>query len=164
MLDQIIKRITRLISFDLSVYPEIEQDVKATQEAAIIVVVASLLASLSVIGWSFGRFLVQFLIVQIGLGWLLWSLITQLVGTKLFGGQSTFMGLARTLGYARAPMVLGILAFIPGLGWLISLAAGILSLVLGFFAVRETLKLSTGQAIITVAIGWVVMLIVGLVI
>ncbi len=44
----------------------------------------------------------------------------------------------------------------PASAGLIALIGSIWSLVCGFFAVRETHKLSDGQAIVTVVIGWLV--------
>lgn len=173
MFEQIIQRVLRLVKFDFTVFTEIEHDENATTEAAVIVGVAALLGALGTfIGYliagggfltALWRFIIQ-IIASVAVGWLLWSFITQLVGTKLFGGDATFWGMARTLGYANAPGVLGILALIPCLGWIVALAAGILSLVLGFFAVRETLGLTTEKAILTVLIGWVVILIVNFII
>lgn len=78
-----------------------------------------------------------------------------LVGAKLFGSEVTFWGMARTLGYASAPMALCVLGSIPCLGWVVLLISTLLWLVLGFFAVRETLGLKMGQAMLTALIGWV---------
>jgi len=162
MFEQIVARLTRMVKFDFTVFPEIEQDEKATTEAAIIVLVTSLIGALGSIGAGFGRFLLMF-IVSVAVGWLLWSYLTMLIGTRLFGGNATFWGMARALGYASAPGILRLLGFIPLIGWIFSLAAWALSLILGFFAVRETLELTTEKAILTVLIGWAVMVIVNVI-
>jgi hypothetical protein len=70
----------------------------------------------------------------------------------------------RVLGYAKAPVLLGIFRFIPCVGWVIALAGWILSLIAGVLAVREAMDFDTGNAIITVVISWVVALIVYLII
>ena len=85
------------------------------------------------------------------------------VGTRLFGGQATFWEMARCLGYATAPSALGILGVIPCVGFLVGIVAWILSLVIGFYATREALDLPTDKTIITVIIGWVVVLVVNLI-
>jgi hypothetical protein len=64
------------------------------------------------------------------------------------------------LGYASGPRALSILSFIPCVGWLVALAGGIWSLVAGFIGVREALDLDTTKTLITVVIGWVIVLII----
>jgi len=172
MLERMIARIVRVVKLDATVYEEIEHDESANVEAAIIVGVASVLSALGsaiavwVAGGRFGAGIGSFfirLILGVGLNWLLWSYVTMLVGTKLFGGEATFFEMARTLGYANAPMVLGILAAIPCLGPIVGIVAWVLSLVAGFFAVREALDLPTDKTIITIVIGWVIVLAVSMV-
>jgi hypothetical protein len=173
MFEQIYQRILRLVKFDFTVFTEIEHDENATTEAAVIVAAAALLGALGtfigflITGGGFvtalWRFLVQ-IVISVAVGWLLWSYITMLVGTKLFGGDATFWGMARMLGYASVPGVLRILALIPCLDQIAALVAAGLSLVLGFFAVRETLGLTTEKAILTILIGWVVMIVVNVII
>jgi hypothetical protein len=164
MLSRIVERIVRIIRLDAKVFPEIAHDEKATTEATLIVVVAALFNAIGagIGGHSFGRFIIT-LLSSILISWLLWSWITMYLGKSLYGTQATFWELARALGYASAPMILGILGAITCIGWLITLAAAILSLIAGFLAVRETLELSTEKAIVTILIGWVVMVVVSVV-
>jgi hypothetical protein len=49
-------------------------------------------------------------------------------------------------------------------GAIISIVAGLWSLVAGVIAVREALNFDTGNAIITVVIGWAVVFVIGLVV
>lgn len=165
MLQKMIERIVRVVKLDATVYEEIEQDEAANVEAAIIVGVASLLTALGsalavwMAGARFGTGLGTFfisLISGIALNWLLWAYLTMLVGTKLFGGEATFQEMARTLGYANAPRVLGILGAFTCLGPIIGLVAWVLSLITGFFAVREALDLPTDKSIITMVISGVI--------
>jgi len=165
MLQKMIERIVRVVKLDHTVWGEIEADEAANTEAVAIVVVAYLLSALGsalavwLYGGSFGTGLGTFflqLIVGVLLSWLLWAYVTMLVGTKLFGGQATFWEMGRTLGYASAPAAVGILAAIPCLGPIIGLVAGLLSLVLGFFAIREALDLPTDKSIFTILISWVI--------
>ncbi len=157
MFDKIIARLTRMLKMDHTVYDEIAIDEDATQEAAIIVAITALLTALgTVFGGDFGRFL-SALLRQILVGWVLWSAIVWLVGGRLFAGQGTFINVLRVLGYVTAPLLLGI---IPVFG---SLIGGILSLVLAFFAIRETMDLTTEKTILTIIIGWVINLVLGLV-
>jgi len=164
MLDQIIQRLTRMIKFDNTVYREIADDENATTEAAVIVGVASLLSAvgMAVRLRRVDTFFIQF-IVGIAIGWLLWSYLAMFIGTRLFEGKADFWQMARTIGYAYAPTAVGILGLFSCLGSLVTLAASLLALALGFFAVRETLGLSTEKAVITVIIGWIVMAVVSFV-
>ena len=47
---------------------------------------------------------------------------------------------------------------------LIALIGGIWSLVCGFFAVREAHRLSDGQTIVTVVVGWLIVFIVTMIV
>jgi len=169
MLQKMIERIVRVVKLDATVYEEIEQDEAANVEAAIIVGVASLLTALGSaiavwtagarFGTGLGTFFIS-LISGIVLNWLLWAYLTMLVGTKMFGGQATFQEMARTLGYANAPRVLGILGAFTCLGAIIGIVAWVLSLIAGFFAVREALDLPTDKSIITMVISGVIIFVV----
>lgn len=162
MLQQVVQRIMRIVTLDTAVYEEIQNDQAANLEVALIVLVSSLLAAVGAAAGSegfVGAFLIR-LVAGILLNWLLWSFVTLFAGTRLFGGQGSFMGMARALGYASAPRALGILGIFGCLGGLVGVAGWALSLVAGFLATRETLELSTEKAIITVAIGWVLVLLV----
>jgi hypothetical protein len=92
-------------------------------------------------------------IVMAFVAWIAWSYITYWVGTTMFKGQATPGELLRTIGFAQAPRVLTIFAFIPFLGGLIAFAAGIWSLVASIIALRQALDITTGQAVITAIIG-----------
>lgn len=161
MFDRIIQRMIRIIKFDVAVYNEIEADESATQEAWLIVIVTSFLAALgsaiaaSTMQAGFFGPLIASLVAGI-VGWLLWAAVTWLIGTRLFQGQATYWELARTLGYASAPRVLGLLAFIGCLGSIAGIVGAVLALIAGFFAVREALDLTTEKAILTILIGWAI--------
>jgi hypothetical protein len=94
------------------------------------------------------------------LGWGIWSFITYFIGTRVFGGTATYEELLRCIGFSDAPGVLSILSFIPVLGGLILLVTWIWSLVAMVVAVRQALDFSTGKAILTCIIGWVVRIVV----
>jgi hypothetical protein len=94
----------------------------------------------------------------------IWAYVTHFVGTNLFEGTADPGELLRTLGYASGPRVLSILAFIPCVGALAMLAGAIWALVAGVIAVRQALDFDTGNAVITVIIGWVIVFIISAVI
>jgi hypothetical protein len=160
--NRIIQRLTRMLRFDNTVYSEIEHDETANTEAAVVVLVAAFLAALGS-GFASQGFILAFilrLLAGVLLQWLLWSYVTMFVGTRLFGGKATFWEMARCLGYANAPTALGLLGVIPCLGLIAGLVAFVLSLVFGFLATREALDLPTDKTIITIVIGWVIVVII----
>jgi len=161
MLQKIFSRLVRMVKFDNKVWEEIENDQEANMEALVIVLAASLLSAVgaAVSRGSISAFFAS-LISGVLLNWLLWSWVTMFIGTKLFQGQATFWEMARTLGYANAPVALGLLAVIPCLGPFIGLAGLVLAVVFGFLAAREALDLTTEKTIITVVIGWVILVVV----
>ena len=162
MLERTVQRFLRIVRLDTAVYREIQRDEGATAEAAVVVVVASLLAALGVgLGAPrfVGGFAVEFL-AGILLYWLLWSWVTMLVGTRVFGSPASYLEVARPLGYANGARALGILSVLGCIfGPLVGLVAWVLSLIIGVVAVREAMELSTERAIVTAMAGWVVVVI-----
>lgn len=97
-------------------------------------------------------------------GWLVWSYVSHFIGQALFKSKGTVENMLRVVGYAEAPLFLGILGFIPCLGALASLIGAILALIAGIMAIREGLDLELGQALIVAVVGWVALFIVSLLI
>lgn len=139
---------------DVPTYEEVEHDTGATGQA---VVVVGLVAVASAVG-SAGEGLGGMLVTLVGayLGWLLWSLVTYLIGDKLLGGTATWGELMRTLGFAQSPGVLRVFGIIPILGPLVLFGVMIWMLVAGIVAIRQACDFSTGRAILTAVLGWLV--------
>lgn len=165
-------RAVRAAMLDINLYEEVEADTSLTQEALMVVILVSIAGGIGsflagLIGGSGITAAVIGLIVGVVMGvvgYYIWAYITYFVGTNLFGGTADVGELLRTLGYASGPRVLGVLAFIPCLGALASLAGAVWALVTGVIAVRQALDFDTGKAIITVIIGWVIVLIITVVV
>jgi hypothetical protein len=99
--------------------------------------------------------------------WLLWSLITYFIGTRLFKGpetQSNYGELLRTIGFAATPGIFMIFVFIPYIGGLISFVVWVWMLIAMVIAVRQALDFTTGRAIGTVLVGGIVYLAIALII
>ena len=96
--------------------------------------------------------------------WLVWALVTYIIGTGVFGGTASYGEMLRTLGFAQSPNVLlifmGVLGAIPLIGGLLRFALLIWVLLAGLIAIRQALDVGTGKAILTAIIGWIVMAIV----
>lgn len=147
----ILDRAMRVLKLDLPAYREIELDKKATTEAAIVVGVVALATAIG--GLRGDNWLPNAIIGLVGtfLSWVIFAASTFFFGRNVFGvpaSEISVEGLLRTQGYAHAPGILGVLGFIPALGWIAVLVAGIWSLVTAIIAIRESLNVGTGKAIL----------------
>ena len=156
-----IERIVRAIRLDWTVFGEIARDRNALKEAAIIVAIVTFLSALGtgIAAKSFGVFFGAWL-AAILVGWIGWAIVTYFVGTTLFKGQTNIPEMLRVLGYASAPLLLGLLRVIPCVGWAFPLIGGLLALVAGVLAIREAMDLNTSDAIVTVIIGWIIIMVI----
>ncbi len=164
-----IDRIVRAIRLDPTLYREVADDEQYTNEGLMIVIGVALMSAIgSSIGAAMtdGQPIISF-IVQIAntlvFGWLLWAVLAYFIGTAL-GGDSSVTEMARTLAYANAPGLLGIFAFIPCIGWLLVLAAFVLTIAAGVIAIRESMEFDTTNAVVTAVLGFGVYIVARLVI
>jgi hypothetical protein len=148
-------------TLNIATYEEVEHDQTATGQAAgvvALVAVASAIGSYG-IGGLYGA-LGQ--VVSAFIGWVVWSAVTLLIGTKVFRGTADMGEMLRTLGFAQSVGVIKVLGIVPLLGWIAGLAAGIWMLVCGVVAIRQALDFTTGKAVGTVILGWLAMMALGL--
>jgi hypothetical protein len=101
-----------------------------------------------------GAFFSTFLSTYVS--WILWALMTYLVGVYLFKGDTNFGEMLRILGFAQAPLALRGLAFFPGIGWFVSLIAWIWAIAAAFVGIRQGLELSRGKTILTIIVSMIV--------
>ena len=158
----IVDRMRGAAMLDVATYEEVEADRSATGQAFVVVIIVAICMGIGHIGDGAGGVIGG--IIGAIIGWLVWSGVTMLVGTKIFGGTADWGELLRTVGFAQTPGVLGILGIIPFLGWIALVAASIWQLIAGIIAIRQALDFSTGKAVATAFISWVVMVIVSMLI
>lgn len=171
----LVNRMIRAAKLEVDLYEEVEADTTATGQAFQAVVIASVASGLGAGIWTLfhgddatvGDFFLGLVLGVIFaiVGWLAWSVLTYWLGTTLFRGpetSATIGELMRTLGFANSPKVLGFFIFIPFLGWLISVVVLAWVLVAAVIAVRQALDFDTWRAIGTVAVGWVIYLVLSL--
>ena len=164
--ESIVSRMIRAAKLDKAFYNEVEADTSLTNEALMVVIIGAAASGagglISGLFGGFGAALTAMVVnvLMVIVGYFIWVYVTHFVGTRFFGGTGDAGELRRTLGYAMAPQVLNILNFIPCVGWIISLVVWIWTLVAGFIAVREGMDLDNTKAIVTVAVGWLIILIV----
>lgn len=151
----LIGRMVGAAQLNPNTYEDVERDRSATGQAAQVVVIVgvaqaiAMLLSLSILGavWA---------VPSVLIGWVVWSYITYFVGVKLFATQNTRVSpgeMLRTLGFAHTPLLLGVFAFIPFIGWMAALVGAIWALVAGVIAVRQAMDFDTGRAVLTVLVG-----------
>jgi hypothetical protein len=167
----LVSRMVRAARLEPAVYEEVEADRTATGQAATAVVIVAVLGGIgAALAQMFfhpqGMPATNPILALVGgivaalLGWLVWSYVTYFVGTRFFGGTATPGELLRTIGFAQAPGVFNILAFIPVIGGIVGIITAIWSLVAGIIAVRQALDFDTGKAILTTVIGWIFLIVI----
>ena len=167
----LVNRMIRAAMLDTRLYEEVEHDRSATSQAMQVVIIVALASGIGGALWKLLTLspidavtgLIGGILAAV-LGWLVWAFVTYIIGAKIFGGTATYGEMLRTLGFAQSPNVLliftGILGGIPLFGGLLRLALLIWVLLAGLIAIRQGLDVSTGKAILTAIIGWIIMAIV----
>lgn len=87
--------------------------------------------------------------------WLLWALVTWLIGEYVFKGDAGWGEMARIIGFSMSPRVIGALGFIPGIGWIAGLIGWIWALIAGYVGIRQGLQLSVGKTIFTIVLSMI---------
>ena len=158
----ITDRMMRAARLDSQVYEEVEHDLSATSQALTVVIITAVAAGIGhavgeLMGGHPGRAVGGF-IGGVGaalLGWVIWSLVSYFVGTKLFGGIATPGELLRTIGFAHAPGIINVILFIPILGGLIGIVVAVWQLIATIVAMRQALDIDTGKAVLTALVGMI---------
>jgi hypothetical protein len=163
----LVDRIVGAFTFRKGVYAEVENDPTFTTTAWILVAVVAFLNQLGArAGGSFLNWLLGAVIgtVFAVIGFALGAFVINWLGRTLFDAEVTFEELVRTLGLAyvwQAVGLIGILGFVPMLSCLLApimIIAAILLIMAWFIAAKEALDLEWGQTILTVVVGWIVLM------
>ena len=149
----IIENSVRASLLDVDFYNRAEDDTSLNTQAAIVVVVANGLAGIgsaiaaeATSATDLGIALALGIISGV-IGWLVWAAVADFVGTKVFKGTSDFGEMRRVIGFAYAPLAIGI---VPWLGF-IGAAWVLLAAVV---AIREGMDFSTKRSVATMITGW----------
>lgn len=159
----LVDRMVRASKLDVNLYEEVEADQGSMGQAISVVIISSIasgIGAMGVIGIS--GIVVGALAALIG--WVVWAFLAYIIGTKLLPEPQTKADIGevlRTTGFASSPGVLRILAFIPLIGALISIAASVWMLVAMIIAIRQALDYkSTWRAILVCVIGFIIYIII----
>jgi hypothetical protein len=149
-------RIIRAAKLDVQLYEEVEADREAMGQAMAVVVMSAIAAGIGTLGTG-GLFGIVGGTILALVGWFIWAFLTYFIGTRLLPEPQTKADLGellRTIGFASAPGLLRVFGFVPGIGPLIFMAAGIWMLVAMVIAVRQALDYtSTSRAVGVCLIG-----------
>jgi hypothetical protein len=154
------QRVIGAIRLNAATYEEVEHDAGATVQAGVVVAVVSLTTSVS---WYFGMSDVGWIVrgaIQALVAWVIGALFLWQIGTRLLPGNKTEADLGqllRTVGFAQAPGVFGVLAVVPLLGLFVPFVVAVWIIAATFVAVRQALDYDdTFRAIMVCLLAWIV--------
>jgi len=163
-------RMVRAARLETSLYEEVEADPAATGQAMLAVAIASVCAGIGsgldgILRGLSGEATVFSLIFGVAtalFSWLVWSFVTYIVGTRVFGGTATYGELLRTIGFSDSPGAIRILTFVPLVGGVVSAIAFLWVLIAMVTAVRQALDFTTGKAILTCIVGLILLAVIAI--
>ncbi len=160
-------RVVGAMKLDPNAFEDVERDPTAIGQSVGVIVLAAVAEGIGFIYYGGLTGIVRGAFSAI-IGFLVWSLIIWLVGTKLMPEPATkadFPETFRVLGFAAAPGLATVITIIPIIGWLLLFVIWLWRIAAMVVAVRQVLDYSTtGKAIVVVLIGFVINLIVTLLI
>ena len=148
--NSLMQRLRRLAMLDTTVFDEVRTDANSTLPAIVIVVAASFLMGIG--GWLFyefqdynykaGTFFFKSAIIGSILAillWVAWVGVTYVMLAQVFRARADLNELVRVMGFAMAPLAIGLLMFVPALDY----GIGLLALALVFGATQLAVQSAT---------------------
>jgi len=167
----LVQRLRRLATLDTSVFDEVKEDASATLPAAIIVVVSTFLMGIG--GWLWwemqdnsvkgGTFFMKSAVFGSILAIVLWGVwvgVTYVMLSQVFRARADVQQLVRVMGFAAAPLAIGVLLVIPKLYYGIGLTAIAVLFGMTTLAVQSATDAPAGRALAANAAGFAVWAIV----
>ena len=157
------ERVVGAMTLNAATFQEIENDPTAMGQAVGVIALAAVSMGL---GWIFysGLTGIVWNILSSVVAYAIWAVFIWLFGTKVMPDPATkadFPETFRTVAFAVAPGLLGIITIIPLLGWLLYFAIVLWQLAAMVVAVKEVLDYTdTVKAVIVVVIGMVLYFVV----
>jgi hypothetical protein len=148
-----IKNVVSALLLDTAFYTDVSEDRSLMGQAVVVVGVANLSAGIGAAFATESAVLAGALlgVVTGYVGWLVWSGVAFLIGVRVFGGDSDYPEMLRVIGFAYAPLAIGIIPWLGFVGAAWALFAAVI-------AIRASMEFSTKRAIATTALGWAVWL------
>lgn len=167
----LMQRLKRLATLDTSVFDEVRTDTNSTIPALVVAVASTFLFGLG--GWLWwvvagpevegsDVFLKSFIIGSIlsVILWAVWLGVTYVILTQVFRARADINELVRVMGFAAAPLALGVLLFIPMLDFGIGLTVIALFFGSTLIAVQTATDAPAGRTLVAVGAGFAVWAIV----
>jgi hypothetical protein len=155
-LHRIVQRAKDVLTFNTRTYDEIVRDPSATAEAAIVVATVAIASGLGRLFAGPGPLIGAVLALLIG--WVVGAAIIYFVGTRITGESTTATSVERVMrivGYASAPYVFSIFSGLWLIGWIFATIIFFWALVTMVLAIRASLNMTLGRAVITGVIAWI---------
>ena len=160
MFDRLLERLKGVLRLQSATFEVIERDPKATIEALLVVVAVAIAALIGSFGNDGEEGLLSGVLGAV-VGWAIFSGLCYVVGTRFFSNPETSSSwgqLLRVLGYAEAPNVLTIFAFIPLFGGLIAGIGSLWALLAAILGIRQAMEMPYPRAAAVAVIAWVIRL------
>ena len=159
----IVDRMIRAAKLDVTLFDEVDKDEGSMGQAMTVVVISSVAAGIGSAGILGPLGLIGGAAAAL-FGWFVWALLSHFIGTTMLAEPATRASLVqvmRVTGFATAPGVIRIFAFIPLFGTLVNLVASLWMLAAFIVAVRQVLNYSsTGRSVAVCLLGWLVQVII----
>jgi len=162
----------RLVRLDYTVFEELRSNSSATPTAILIVFATGVIAGLGTWLWALqhdsftGVDVMEVLLKAVVIGsvvqaavWFAWVYITYMLAARVFGSVVRFGELTRVMGFAFAPVALGVLVAIAPLAVPFGLLAFGITLLLTTAAVEQVAEIEPRQAMLSTLGGFAVFLI-----
>ena len=142
-------------------YEAVEHDASANVSALLIVLCAAIASGIGAATSDGFSGLYRVIIADL-ISWVLYATFAYIIGARIFKTdqtRSTLGELLRTLGYAQVPAFLLVFSGIFIIGWVVSFVVFVWILATTVVAIRQALDFTTGRAIGTAVVSWLLYII-----
>jgi hypothetical protein len=152
-------RVVGAMRLDPNTFEDVERDPTAIGQSVGVIVLAAVAAGIGNIYWGGITGIVSAAMMSI-IGFLIWSLIVWVIGTKVLPEPTTkadFAETFRVIGFSAAPGLASVITIVPLIGYLFMFLIWLWQMAAMVVAVKQVLDYSTlGKAVVVVLIGFVV--------
>lgn len=144
-----VSNVVSALLLDAEFYTRVARDRSLIRQAVVVVALANFLGGIgAALATDAGLLAGAVLGMLTGLvGWLVWSAVAYVVGVRVLGGDADYREMLRVLGFAYAPLAIGIVPWLGFVGAAWALFAAVI-------AIRESMEFSTQRALATTVLGW----------
>lgn len=157
MIDRLTERLKGVLRLQGATFEEIEADPRALVEALVVVALVAIAALIGSIGNEGGEGFLNGITGAL-VGWLVFSALCYAIGMRFFANpesRSSWPEMLRVLGYAEAPNLLAIVAFIPLVGGLLAGIGSLWALLAAILGIRQALEVPYPRAALVAIVAWV---------